>query len=161
MESKDLIIQSLELTPHIEGGYFRRTYESGHTTDNNKRAMSSIYYLLTNDSPIGFLHQNKSEIIHFFHAGSPIKYTLISPEGEVTTQVLGPDLMQGQRFQLVVKEGYWKASQLLKGSYGLISESVCPGFEYADMKIASKQQMLTSYPTLINDIEHLIKPPSV
>lgn len=158
MDSKDLIIHTLALTPHIEGGYFRRTYESNHFTNNNQRAMSSIYYLLTNDSPIGFFHQNKSEIIHFFHTGSPIEYTLISPNGELTTQVLGPDLKQGHQFQLVVKGGYWKASQLLQGSYGLISESVCPGFEYADMKIASRKQMLTSYPALINKIEHLIKP---
>ena len=158
MDSKDFIIQSLGLVPHVEGGYFKRTFESDHITENNQRAMSSIYYLLTNDSPIGFFHQNKSEIIHFFHAGSPIEYTLVSPDGELTTQVLGPDLKQGHQFQLVVKGGYWKASQLLEGGYGLISESVCPGFEYADMNIASKNQLHTSYPALIDQIEHLIKP---
>lgn len=160
MDSKDLIIHSLKLTPHIEGGYFRRTYESEHSAGNHKRAMSSIYYLLTNDSPIGFLHQNKSDIIHYFHAGSAIKYTLISPDGEITTHVLGPDLAQGHQFQLVVKGGHWKASQLLEGSFGLISESVCPGFEYTDMTIASRRQMQTSYPALINRIELLIKPPT-
>lgn len=160
MDSKDLIIQSLGLTPHIEGGYYKKTYESDYTIDNNQRAMSSIYYLLTNDSPTGFFHQNKSDIIHFFHAGSPIEYTLISPHGELITRVLGPNLSQGHQFQLEVKGGYWKASQLLKGDYGLISESVCPGFEYADMTIASRSQMLTSYPALLNRIEHLIKSPT-
>lgn len=159
MNSKELIIRSLALEPHIEGGYFRRTYESNHVTGSNQRAMSSIYYLLTNDSPIGFFHQNQSDIVHFFHSGSPIEYTLISPTGELTTQLLGPDLAQGHQFQLVVKGGYWKASRLLKGSFGLISESVCPGFEYTDMEIASKSQMQTLCPDLVNKLEHLIKPP--
>ena len=119
--------------------------------------MSSIYYLLTDDSPIGYFHQNHSDIIHYFHAGSPIEYSLISPEGVLTKHILGPDLSQGQQFQLAVKGGYWKASKLLAGPYGLISEAVCPGFEYADMKIASKRQMQSSYPDLFRNIEHLIK----
>ncbi|MFD2231628.1 cupin domain-containing protein [Alkalimarinus sediminis] len=159
--SKALIIQTLGLSPHIEGGYFKRTFESESLMGNHKRAMSSIYYLLTDDSSTGFLHQNQSDIIHFFHSGSPIEYTLISPEGVISTHILGPDLSKGHQFQLVVKGGYWKASQLLEGSFGLISESVCPGFEYADMIIASRAQMQQSYPTLIDRIEHLIKPTTV
>lgn len=160
MDNKDSIIQSLKLSAHIEGGYFRRTYESRQSTESNRPAMSSIYYLLTDDSPIGFFHLNKSDIVHYFHAGSPIEYTIISTDGKLTKKILGPDLEKGQQFQLTVKGGYWKASQLLTGSYGLISESVCPGFEYADMRIASKALMKTSYPALINQIEHLIKPSS-
>ncbi|UZE95669.1 cupin domain-containing protein [Alkalimarinus alittae] len=154
MISKDFIIKSLALTPHIEGGYFKRTYESALKTENTQSAMSSIYYLLTDDAPTGFFHQNKSDIAHYFHSGSPIKYTMISPNGELTTNILGPDL----EFQLIVKGGYWKASQLLTGCYGLVSEAVCPGFEYSDMKIASIELMQSSYPTHINEIKHLIKP---
>ncbi|WP_250656705.1 cupin domain-containing protein [Alkalimarinus coralli] len=157
MLNKHSIIQRLGLEPHIEGGYFRRTFESTHSTQHNQLAMSVIYYLLTNDSPIGAFHQNKSDIIHFYHSGFPIEYTLISPEGQLTRYILGPNLEDGQQFQLLVEGGYWKASRLLEGDYGLISESVCPGFEYSDMQIASQKQMQSLYPALFDEIKHLIK----
>ncbi len=157
MPSKKEIIQTLGLTHHVEGGYFKRVFESNILTSNNQLALSTIYYLLTDESPIGYFHQNKSDIIHFFHSGSAIEYTLISPEGRLTTHILGPHLELGHQFQLTVKGGVWKASQLLSGEYGLISEAVCPGFEYPDMKIASRKEFEECFPLLLNNIQQLIK----
>ncbi len=157
MPSKASLIKNLKLEPHIEGGYFRRTFESPHRTEEQRLAMTSIYYLLTDEAPIGHFHKNRSDIIHFFHSGSPITYHLLSPTGVLTQTTLGPDPDQGHQFQLLVKGGYWKASQLSEGEYGLISEAVCPGFEYSDMQLASKELFLAQYPALLSGLEHLIK----
>lgn len=161
MVDKTTLIRSLGLTPHIEGGYFKRTFQSELKAASGQRAMSSIYYLLTDDAPTGYFHQNKSDIIHFFHLGSPIEYTMVSPEGILTKEILGPDINEGHHLQLLVRGGDWKASRLLTGSYGLISESVCPGFEYSDMRMASEPLFNTLYPSLLENIKHLIKPASV
>ncbi len=162
MQVKESIIQKLKLEPHIEGGYFKRTFESPIHTQANQAAMSSIFYMLTNEMPIGYLHKNKSDIIHFFHSGSPIKYYIVDAEGTLSIKILGPDLHQGHQFQLMVKGGDWKASQLIQEGnslkdFGLISEAVCPGFEYKDMQLATIETLVKRYPSLVKQLEHLIK----
>ena len=108
--------------------------------------MTSIFYLLTADSPVGQWHLNRSDIVHYFHLGSPLHYYLIHPDGRLETAVLGPDLAAGQRLQLTVPGGVWKASHLPAGDYGLISEAVSPGFEYEDMQLGERSTLLQAFP---------------
>ena len=144
METEQLI-SLLELEPHPrEGGYFRRTYESSISAPvfgGQRKLMTSIYYLLCRKSPIGYLHRNRVDIVHYFHLGAPCQYVLISPEGKVSTVILGPDLPAGQQLQLTVPGGYWKGSRLLHGEYSLISEAVSPGFDYADNHLATAKDL--------------------
>jgi predicted cupin superfamily sugar epimerase len=148
--NKNNLIASLALKPHPEGGYFRRTFTSDHlcTTNNSHQrpAMSSIYYLLTDDSPVGHWHRNRSDIMHYFHLGSALRYWLISPEGKLTGVTLGPGLATGQQLQLLVPGGYWKASELAAGEFGLLSEAVCPGFVPQDMEMASAVRLAAEFP---------------
>ncbi len=154
---KRLLIKQLNLVQHIEGGYFIRTYQSQHQV-NSRACMSSIYYMLTDDSPIGYFHMNKSDIMHYFHLGSPITYYTISPQGELESFTLGPDITAGQALQKLVKGGYWKASVLEKGEFGLISEAVSPGFEYSDMIIAEPTKIKLKFPNIFDRITTYIKP---
>jgi predicted cupin superfamily sugar epimerase len=100
---------------------------------------------------------NQSDILHFFQAGSPITYFTISPEGILDTFVLGTDVVKGQLPQLLVKGGYWKASVLLEGEFGLLSEAVSPGFDYGDMTIAEPDVMKALYPGLWEQIQGYVK----
>ncbi len=134
------IIEKLNLAPHVEGGYFRRTFESKHQCES-RSAMTSIYYLLTQDSPIGYWHKNRSDIILFFHTGSPLTYRIVSPEGRFEKRVLGNDLTQGHEFQICVPGECWKCTELQSGAYSLLSEAVAPGFEYRDMILATRQDI--------------------
>ena len=154
--TKNQIRKDLNLEAHLEGGFFRRTYTSALSTapapDNNSRPiLSSIYYMLTDDSPIGFFHRNQSDIIHYWHSGSALQYFLISPEGKFSTFTLGPNIGSGESFQMTVPGGYWKATLLTHGEYGLLSEAVSPGFDYDDMTLASTEQMQLDFPDLYND----------
>jgi predicted cupin superfamily sugar epimerase len=97
--------------------------------------------MLTDDEPKGYLHRNLSPIVHFFHGGAPMTYWLLDETGRVVRHVLGPNLATGETLQLVVPGGTWKCSELHPGgSYGLLSESVMPGFEYDDSQIASRNE---------------------
>lgn len=156
MSSHHELIKKLNLEAHIEGGYFKRTYQSPKKI-NNRAIMTSIYYMLTKDSPIGYFHSNQSDILHYFHLGSPITYFTISPAGELETFILGPDISAGHRLQSVVKGGYWKASILKAGDFGLLSEAVAPGFEYRDMIIATPDMLASRFPNLLEDIKMYIK----
>lgn len=159
--NKNELIQALGLAPHPkEGGYFKRTYTSGsfvEHTAGQRPLMSSIYYLLTEDHPIGYLHKNTSDIVHCYHLGSPIRYLIISAEGNLTERILGPDVLNGHSPQLLVRGGEWKAAQLCGGEYGLISEAVSPGFDYADNTLASLSEMRGLFPALSGQVEAFIK----
>ena len=140
---KQQLIAYLQLEPHPhEGGYFRRTYEAQASVPmfaGQRKLMTSIFYLLTNDSPRAFLHRNRSDIVHYFHVGDPVEYLLIDPDGNIHKTIMGADLAAGQLLQLTVPGGYWKSSRLVSGEYGLISEAVAPGFDYADNELADEE----------------------
>jgi predicted cupin superfamily sugar epimerase len=144
----EAVIAALALEPHMEGGFYRRTFQSDHhamveINGGQRHLMTSIYYLLTKNSPIGHFHLNQSDIVHYYHLGNPIQYSLIFPDGTLKTAVMGSDVIAGQCLQLHVPGGVWKASQLMNGSaeYGLISEAVSPGFDFADMEMGSRQKL--------------------
>ncbi len=148
---REELIRKLELEPHVEGGYFKRTFEAAHRAKIDaglgpRFTMTSIYYLLTAEARIGHWHRNQSDILHFFHLGEPITYYLIDSDGRLETVVLGPDPARGHQLQLAVKGGTWKASHLTQGSYGLISEAVAPGFEYEDMNLGTSSMLLQAFP---------------
>lgn len=151
LPDKATVIATLGLQAHVEGGYFARTFQPDHrpqveTPNGPRYTMTSIHYLLTDDSPIGHWHRNESDIVHFHHLGAPVHYYMLHPDGRLETAVLGPDLAAGQRLQLTVQGGVWKASHLPSGEYGLISEAVAPGFDYADMALGVRGEMLARFP---------------
>ncbi|WP_022958707.1 cupin domain-containing protein [Spongiibacter tropicus] len=150
-DSPEALIAALDLEAHPEGGFFRRHFTSSRHAvvgDEPRAMMSCIYYLLTEHSPIGCLHSNRSDIVHFWQGGGALQYTLLTADGALQQTVLGPDLATGQQLQLVVPGGWWKASRLLSGRYGLISEAVCPGFDYGDHRFADAEQIRRDYPQL-------------
>jgi len=160
--NKRQLIDKLSLAPHIEGGYFSRTYSSELKADiapgsKSRGLLSSIFYMLTDDSPIGYLHKNKSDIIHYFHGGSPLTYFILHPDGTLETKVLGADLDNGQQLQLIVRGGCWKATALETGEFGLISEAVSPGFEYEDMELAEKEMIKNRFPQRWDRLAKYIK----
>ena len=160
--TKEEIIEHLELEPHPnEVGYFRRTYESSlmiNREGSERRLLTSIYYLLTSNAPLCYMHRNRSDIMDYHHLGAPIRYFIIAPNGKLREQVLGGDVVNGQFPQLLVKGGDWKVAQLCSGDYGLISEAVAPGFDYEDNEIATLEQLDSLFPHLVESLKAFIKP---
>ena len=100
---------------------------------------------------------NKSDILHYFHLGSPMTYLTISPTGQLDTFILGHDITKGHMLQKTVPGGYWKASILEQGAFGLLSEAVSPGFDYQDMTIATPVELRLQFPDIWNKISPYIK----
>jgi len=150
------LIESLDLKKHVEGGYYRQTFKANHreTMDTEvgpRTTLTSIYYLLTRESPIGHFHLNQSDIVHYFHAGDPLKYYLIHPDGSLETLILGPDPAEGHQLQMTVRGGIWKASEIIPDGeegegYSLIGEAVSPGFEYRDMTLGNRDWLTRQFP---------------
>ena len=161
MNKQDLI-KHLSLTEHTEGGYFAESYRSDLTVPcdrvgGDRNIFTSIYYLLTDDRPIDRLHRNQSDILHYFQAGSAITYLLVSPSGKLKKVKLGLNFARGEVAQLLVPGGYWKAAVLETGEFGLLGESVAPGFDYRDMEIARTDSIQASFPDLWTELAPYIK----
>ncbi|KAE9650531.1 cupin domain-containing protein [Pseudomonas sp. PB106] len=163
VKSQD-VIKALDLEPHVEGGYFRRTYQADHrdqleTANGPRYLLTSIYYLLDLQSPVGQFHFNQSDILHYFHLGDAIEYSLIHADGSLQTLVMGSDIQAGQSLQLHVPGGIWKASRLLDGEngFGLISEAVSPGFDFADMEMGNRRKLTRQFPQHRTLIEKLTR----
>ena len=152
------LIERLGLEPHVEGGYFKRIYCSKQSLNSqSKQALaSSIYYLLTSNHAIGHFHKNSSDILHFHHGKGVIRYYLVSQQGELSTVDMGWDFRKGQVLQLLVPAGVWKASELIEGDAGLISEVVIPEFRFEDMVMATQQDML-EWSDKAQSLLHLIR----
>lgn len=118
------------------------------TESGPRYLMTSIFYLLTKDSPIGHFHLNQSDIVHYYHLGDAIQYSLIFPDGTLKTVVMGKHINAEQKLQLHGPSGVWKASRLMDGlsGYGLISEAVSPGFDYTDMTLGDWQALGEQFP---------------
>ena len=160
--NQDDIIKHLSLVEHVEGGYFSETYRSPvniptEREESDRSILTSIYYLLTSDRPIDRWHKNKSDILHYFQAGDPISYLMLSPAGELTKATLGLNFAAGEVAQLVVPGGYWKAAVLKTGDFGLLGESVAPGFDYRDMKLGTAEYFQSTFPQLWQELAPYVK----
>ncbi|MGB3768597.1 MAG: cupin domain-containing protein [Phormidesmis sp.] len=161
MNKQDLIDQ-LSLVEHVEGGYFSETHRATEEIQTPREGqtrslLTSIYYLLTDDRPIDHLHQNKSDIMHYFQAGSPITYVLVDLNQTLRRVKLGLNVAQGEVPQLLVPKGYWKAAVLESGEYGLLGEAVAPGFDYRDMAIAKADKIRAQFPDLWEELAPYVR----
>jgi len=138
------IITSLDLQPHIEGGYFVETDRAPDTVPSPfpvqesstselapkrpgfepaiRNSSTTIYYLLTPNGPQGGFHRNKGRTVHTLHRGRG-RYVLIhanepGKEKRIETFVVGHNVAKGEKLQWIVEGGKFKASYLLPDEEG-------------------------------------------
>lgn len=129
------LITTLELKPHPEGGYYRETYRSPHST--------AIYFLLT-EGERSRLHRIKSDELWHFYCGGPLTVTEIAPDGRVTETALGA---HGGKLQHTVTAGHWFGAQPNAGAgYALVGCTVAPAFQFADFELGRRDVLLKAFP---------------
>ena len=127
------IIDMLALQPHPEGGWYRETWRA-EAAPGERAAGTAIYYLLEADQ-FSHWHRVDAAEIWLWHAGAPLALTM-SPDGhDAESHVLGAELAQGQRPQIVIPKGWWQTAASL-GRFTLASCTVSPGFEFDGFEMA-------------------------
>lgn len=142
-------IQTLALTRHPEGGWFRETFRTSETLTaaalpgrfGGPRAFStSILYLLDAGERSHF-HRLRSDEVWWHHGGGGVRLHLLAPEGVRRLEV-GVESPQA-----VVPHGTWFAAEPIAGAaFALVGCSVSPGFEFEDFELASRTALLAEYP---------------
>lgn len=158
LKSAKYWIQSLGMSKHPEGGYFRETYRSQLKIDvegiGRRHAASAIYYLLEKGEFSAF-HRIKSDEVWHSYAGSPLLIYVIEGE-KLVTMTLGADPGRGQSPQAAITADRWFAASAESG-YALVGLTVSPGFDYADWEMGDRKKLVKEYPMHKSVIEKYAK----
>ncbi len=157
-------IQALGLVPHPEGGYFREFHRSKHILNkewlpsgfSGRRELGSvIHYMLTGNQSSAF-HRLKSDEIWHFHDGSPFVLHLISPKGVYSVVHLGINVTAGEIPCFAVPAGHWFGAEVAEeNSFSLASCTVIPAFSFEDFEMPTTDELISIFPHLAKEIEHL------
>ena len=151
------VIAALGLEPHpLEGGFFRETYRTPQKMHGQERPLATaIYYLLT-PTNISALHRLPGDELFHFYLGDPVRQLHLRPDGSGEVVTLGPDLLAGQRPQVLVPGGVWQGACLAPGGrLALLGTTMTPGFAYPDYITGDRADLTTRYPAFAEMIARL------
>jgi hypothetical protein len=163
----DEVKQLLQLTPlPIEGGFFRETYRSRwmvsaeYLPDGTRGSRSigtAIYYMITPET-FSTLHRLPGSEVFHFYLGDPVEMLQLLSDGSSRTITLGPDILNGQQPQVVVRGHVWQGCRLAPGgAWALMGTTMSPGFDYADYETADRAQLTAQYPGAADKIKAYTK----
>lgn len=134
--SAEKIIHQLDLQPHPEGGWYRRTFTSPamlSTPQGERPTLTSIFYLLA-ESHLSRWHVIQSTELWHFYKGAPLELIIYQPDTRLLQKsILGNDLDAGQTLQVIVPGKTWQCARGL-GSFSLMGCTVTPGFDFRDFQ---------------------------
>jgi uncharacterized protein len=129
--SRPRLATTLDLAPHPEGGWYRRTWTSSVTveTDHGPRpTATAILYLLDGESQ---WHRVRSSELWLWHSGSAVDLRIGQEPGAGASWTL-----QEHDPQQLVPPNTWQSARLLGDEPALVSCVVSPGFDFADFELA-------------------------
>ena len=124
---------ALDLAPHPEGGWYRRTWTSAvvvETPAGPRPSATAVLYLLDD---VSRWHRVRSAELWCWHRGSAVGLRhggsgeVPTPAAEVRLDAASP--------QLAVPAGRWQTARLLGPDPALVTCVVSPGFDFADFEL--------------------------
>lgn len=129
-----------------ESGYLALIGDSAQKAQFDGRSLkvqSQVYYMLTRDRPINYLHWLASDDTHILIEGGPVDYFIFHPDGRAEKLVLGRDFAAGQRPVIAVPGGCWKALRLHDGAnYALMANTLSPEWTADRVRIGAGEDWL-------------------
>jgi len=151
----EYLINTLKLTRHPEGGYFREIYRSGMKIDpfgpgmnipSSRNLTTSILFLLESNDFSSF-HKLKSDELWHFYEGTPVRIITIDKKGKLSERLLGLDLENAMYPVVVISSDTWFAAEVIdKNSFTLIGCTVSPGFEFDDFQLGKRSKLTNTFP---------------
>lgn len=146
-------IDTLGLTRHPEGGWFRETYRASESIPacglpdrfTGPRSFCTAIYFLLERGEFSALHRIGSDEIWHFHEGSPLTVHILTPGGEQYKILFGRDAKKGERFQAVAPAGCWFGAETT-GDFSLVGCTVAPGFDFRDFEMADRTDLSHRFP---------------
>jgi uncharacterized protein len=132
-----------------ESGYFSLISASAQQVEVLGRrlpAQSQIYYMLTRELPINYLHWLEPDDTHILLDGGPVDYFIFHPDGRVEKFTLGRDVLAGQVLVVPIPGNCWKALRLHPGAgYALMANVLSPGWTSDRVRIGEGPAWIAKY----------------
>jgi predicted cupin superfamily sugar epimerase len=130
-------IDALELEPHPEGGWFRRTWTHDVADGDGRALASSIHYLLRAGERSHWHRIDASET-WMWHAGGALHLLVAADANDAGLDVtLGDDPSAGQLLAATVAPGSWQSAEPAPGApFVLVSCIVVPEFRFEGFELA-------------------------
>ena len=137
------LIETLDLEPHPEGGFYRELFRSSETVRpsdqrGDRSALTTIYFLLTAESYSRWHRVRSDEVWHLYEGGPLEVLELDASCHELTTNQLAGVDTDGVRPVHVVAAGKWQAARSV-GPYALAGCTVGPGFDFSDFQLLADE----------------------
>ena len=140
----------------MEGGSFKEVYRSEIKLqretlpiafNGDRNISTSIYFLLELGQFSAFHRIASDEQWHFYYGGTLVVFE-IKTDGVLIEHSLGNDPAKaGDSFQCVIKAGSWFASRPANDTaYSLVGCTVAPGFDFAEFKLAKRDELIKQFP---------------
>lgn len=164
MRSAEAWIEALDLKPHPEGGHYREVYRASERLDGASwparfgaaRALSTSIYFLLRAGEVSALHRIRQDELWHFHDGDPLVVHRIDSDGRHVEAWLGLDPAAGMRPQCMVPAGDWFGAEVADGGrFTLVGCTVAPGFEFEDLEMGVREELLARHPRHAALIERL------
>jgi uncharacterized protein len=132
-----------------ESGYLGLIGQSAQTVSIDGRPLavqSQVYYMLTRERPVNYLHWLASDDTHILIEGGPVDYFIFHPDGRAEKIVLGRNVAAGQRPVVAVPGGCWKALRLHPGArYALMANALSPEWTHDRVRIGAGEDWVKRY----------------
>jgi predicted cupin superfamily sugar epimerase len=156
------IIKLLDLRPHPTCGFTRETYLSQlqlpatvipPAYGSSRYLGGVLYFLITPEHPV-HLHRIRSDQMYHHYLGEPLEVLLLYPDGTSAVEVIGNDLANGQRPQLMIPGQTFHAGRLSSGQgFALLGTSVWLRAEPPDVEMGSADMLGATYPAMAGQIQ--------
>ena len=151
----------LKLEPHATCGFVRVTFVSEKRIApgglpppfaEGRPAGSALYFMVTPEAPVR-LHRIRNDQLYHYYLGDPIDVLMLRIDGTTERVVVGPDLRNGQRVQLLIPGNTFHTARVLgQRRWFLGASTEWPGVEPADVEIGNVDALRAKYPDVANDL---------
>jgi len=117
---------------------------------------TSILYLVGGDD-FSALHRLEFNEFYHFSVGASVEIFLIHSSGKSETVFLGPKVDKGEKLQLMIPAGTLQGVRSL-GDWSLMGTAMCPGFDFDDFQMPTREELIMKYPDLKADITRFTRP---
>lgn len=132
-----------------ESGYLSLIATSAQRAAVGGRSLavqSQVYYMLTRELPVNYLHLLASDDTHILLDGGPVDYFIFHPDGRAEKVTLGRDAAAGQVLVIPVPGGCWKALRLRPGAaFALMANALSPEWTPDRVRIGAGEAWIARY----------------
>src|SRR5215203_4816976 len=155
------IVRLLDLQPNATCGFVRVTFLSKLAIApgglpapfaDGRPLGSALYFLVTPGAPVR-LHRIRNDQLYHYYLGDPIEVLLLHANGQPDRVVVGPDIRNGQRVQLLIPGNTFHTARLVgRQRWFLGASTEWPGVIPADVEIGNLDELAQRYPAVAEEL---------